>query len=112
MQAPILDFTCDFRLETDASGLGLEAVLSQKQEDGTVRPIAYVSRTLQPHEQNHGSTELEALGVVWAVRHFRQYLYGHEALKSLLNSPHPSGELACWDSGARFVQARADERKS
>ena len=37
------------------------------------------------------------------MRHFCQYLYGHhchvftdhEALKSLLNSPHPSGKLAC-----------------
>lgn len=106
-QAPILafpDFSFLFRLETDASGLGLGAVLSQEQEDGTIRPIAYASRTLPPHERNYGSTELEALGVVWAVRHFRQYLYGHtchvftdhEALKSLLNSPHPSGKLACW----------------
>ena len=106
-QAPILafpDFASSFRLETDTSGLGLGAVLSQEQDDGTMRPIAYASRTLQPHERNYGSTELEALGVVWAVRHFRQYLYGHnchvftdhEALKSLLNSPHPSGKLARW----------------
>ena len=64
----------------------------------------YASQTLQPHECSYGSTELEALGVIWAVRHFRQYLYGHtchvftdhEALKSLLNSPHPSGKLAHW----------------
>ena len=69
-----------------------------------MRPIAYASQTLQPHERNYGSTELEALGVVWAVRHYRQYLYGHychvftdhKALKSLLNSPHPSGKLARW----------------
>ena len=32
------NFACDFRLETD--GLGLGTVLSQEQEDGTVRPIA------------------------------------------------------------------------
>ena len=106
-QAPILafpDFSSSFRLETDASGLGLGAILSQEQEDGTVWPIAYASRTLQPHECNYGSTELEALGIVWAVCHFHQYLYGHtchvftnhEALKSLLNSPHPSGKLARW----------------
>ena len=45
---------------------------------------------------------------MWAVRHFRQYLYAHrchvhtdhEALKSLLNSPHPSGKLASgWGGG-------------
>ena len=47
---------------------------------------------------------MEALGVFWAVRHFWQYLNGHhchvhtdhEAQKSLLNSPHPSGKLARW----------------
>ena len=42
--------------------------------------------------------------MVWAVKHYRHYLYGHrcqvytdhEALKSLLNAPHPSGKLARW----------------
>ncbi len=85
-------------------GLGLGAVLSQEQPDGSTRPLAYASRTLQPHERNYAVTEMEALGVVWAIKHFRQYLYGHhchvhtdhEALKSLLNSPHPSGKLARW----------------
>ena len=38
------------------------------------------------------------------MKHFRHYLYGHhcsvltdhEALKSLLHTPHPSGKLARW----------------
>ena len=50
------------------------AVLSQKQSDNTVRPIAFASRTLQPPEKNYGVFELERLGVVWAVKHFRHYL--------------------------------------
>ncbi len=106
-QAPILaypHFGQTFLLETDASGVGLGAVLSQKQEDGTVRPIEYASRTLQLHERNYGISHLEVLGVVWAVKHFRHYIYGHrctvytdhEALKSLLNTPQPSGKLARW----------------
>ena len=41
---------------------------------------------------------------MWAVKHFRPYLYGHtcqlytdhKALKSLMNTPHPSGKLARW----------------
>lgn len=47
--------------------MGLGAVLSQKQDDGTIRHIAYASHTLQPHKRNYGISELEALGAVWAV---------------------------------------------
>ena len=107
VQAPILaypDFEKEFFVETDASGSGLGALLSQVQADGLHQPVAYASRTLQAHEKNYGVTELEALGVVWAARHFRPYLYGHrctmitdhEALKALLNTPQPSGKLARW----------------
>ena len=102
--APVLcypDFQRSFILETDASGYGLGAVLAQEQRDGLICPIAYASHSLQRHECNYGVTELEGFGVVWAVQHFRTYLYGHhclvysdhEALRSLLNTPHPSDKL-------------------
>ena len=77
MQAPVLvypRFDAEFFLETDASVTGFGAVLFQKETDKTVRPIAFASRTLQPHERNYGISELEGLGTVWAMRH---YLYGH-----------------------------------
>ena len=105
--SPVLaypDFKKPFVLETDASIAGLGAVLSQQQGDGSTRPITYVSHSLLKHEWNYGITELDGLGVVWAVKHFRPYLYGHffefytdhEALKSLLNTPQPSRKLARW----------------
>ena len=105
--APLLvypRFDRPFMLETDASGSGLGAVLVQRQDDGSVRPVAYASRSLQHHEKNYGITELEGLAVVWSAKHFRHYLYGHkcqvytdhEALKALLNTPRPSGKLARW----------------
>ena len=65
-EAPVLAFPVfhqRFLLDTDASGIGLGAVLAQKQEGGSVRPVAYASRTLQPHERNYGVTELEAFGL-------------------------------------------------
>ena len=72
------------------------------QLDGMKRPIAYASQSLLKHEKNYGINELEGLRVVWAVKHFCPYLYGnpcvvytdHQALKSLLNMPQPSGKLA------------------
>ena len=119
--APVLaypHFGRDFLLETDASGMGLGAVLSQEQEDRSIRPIAFASRTLQPHEKNYGISELEALGVVWAVKHFRHYLYGHhctvftdhEALKSLLNTPQPSGKLARWGMALQELDLKIEYR--
>ena len=69
-----------------------------------MHPIAYASRSLDPHECNYGITELETLGLVWAVRYFRPYILGHRttvytdhaACTSLLNTPRPSGKLARW----------------
>ena len=106
-ESPLLsypDFTQPFLLETDASIDGLGAVLAQRKADNLVHPIAYASRTLLAHERNYGISELEGLGVVWTVKHFRHYLYGHkcdvytdhEAHKALINTPHPSGKLARW----------------
>lgn len=116
--SPVLvypDFHKTFILETDAAISGLGAVLAQ---DGMVRPIAYASRSLQPHEKNYGITEMEGLGAVWAVKHFRPYLYGHpcdlytdhQALKSLLNTPQPSGKLARWGMAIQELDIRIHHR--
>jgi len=48
------NFQEKFLLETDACISGLGAALAQKQADNSVQPIAYASRTLQPHERNYG----------------------------------------------------------
>ena len=58
LQAPILsfpDFSKPFLLETDASGKGLGAVLSQKQSDGRYHPIAYASHIMNETEQRYHS---------------------------------------------------------
>ena len=94
------------------------AVLSQRQKDNTIRPLPFASRTLQPHEKNYDISEIEGLGVVWAVKHFRHYLYGyrctvftdHKALKSLLNTPHPSGKLAWWGMALQELDLKIEYR--
>ena len=107
LQSPILvypSFEKEFTLETDASVLGLGAVLSQVQEDGLLHPVAYASRATSPSERNHGITDLETLAVVWSLSHFKPYLYGqrvdiftdHIAVKAVLQNPTASGKHARW----------------
>ena len=106
-EAPVLaypDFSRDFVVETDASIRGLGAVLAQIQDSGETHPVAYASRALSAAEKNYGITELETLGVVWALSHFRAYLYGHQvtvytdhsSVKAILENPHLSGKHARW----------------
>ena len=81
------NFSRPFVLHTDASGQGLGAVLKQEATDGQMHPVAYASHTLSKHEKNYGITELEALGVVWALCHFRAYLLGHPCVVMTDHAP-------------------------
>lgn len=66
----------DTELITDASPVGLGAVLLQKQKDGSMRPIAYASRSLSPTEQRYSQIERESLAIFFGITRFRIYLYG------------------------------------
>lgn len=80
MLDPVLiypDFSKEFLLTTDASDYAIGAVLSQGPI-GNDRPIAYASRTLNKTEERYSTTEKEFLAIVWAVNHFRPYLYGRK----------------------------------
>ena len=107
IESPILaypNFKRGFVLETDVSVKGLGAVSSQGQKDQRLHPVAYASRALSAAEKNYSITELETLAVVWAISHFRAYLYGHEvkvltdhtAVKTILGAPNLSGKHARW----------------
>ena len=94
--APVLAFPDlsseggQFNLFTDASLLGVGAVLEQIQPDGkTSRPVAFVNRGLTPAEKNMSITELECLAVHYAMRKLRPYLLTAEK-KFLLTTDHQS----------------------
>ena len=104
--APILaypQFDQQFFLQTDASDIGLGAVLTQFDSNGNERAISYASRPLTDREKGYSATEKEALAVVFATDHFRVYLLGrsftlvtdHSALR-WLHSVEPKGRLARW----------------
>jgi len=62
-----------FRVETDASGHAIGGVLSQEQEEKW-KPIAFLSRMMQPAEQNYEIYDKELLAIVKALTKWRQYL--------------------------------------
>ena len=55
-----------FRVETDVSGYAIEEVLFQEQ-DGKWKPIAFLSRMMQPAERNYKIYNKELLVIVEAL---------------------------------------------
>ena len=74
-------------LETDASKIGLGAVLSQKQSDGRYHPVAFSSQALRRVEHKYHSTKLEFLTMKWGIHHFKTYLLGRQFLVRMDNNP-------------------------
>lgn len=95
------DFNHPFVVQTDASSIGVGAVLSQSI-DSIEHVIAFASRALSEAERNYSVTEQECLAVMWAVKKFRPYLEGykfmvitdHSSLRWLHNLKNPTGRLA------------------
>nr|GEW12741.1 hypothetical protein [Tanacetum cinerariifolium] len=91
IQTPVLalpDFEKTFVVETNASGIGIGAVLQQEGH-----PIAYLSKTLAPKHQALSTYEKEFLAVLMALDKWMGYLLDihfkiktdHFSLKYLLN---------------------------
>lgn len=104
VQAPVLAYprfdphASTFILQTDASAVGLGAILEQ---NGYV--IAYASRSLTAPERQYSVIQRECLAVVYALKQFRQYLLGraftlvtdHAPLQRLL-AQKMEGMLCRW----------------
>jgi len=72
MTTPVLavpDFSKQFVLETDASDLGIGAVLMQDQH-----PVAYLSKALGPRNQALSMYEKECMAILLVIEKWRSYL--------------------------------------
>ena len=69
-------------MQTDASSLGLGAVIIQ---DG--RPIAYASRSLSKFEYYYSQFEKETLAIVFGCERFHQYLYAKKVMVQTDHKP-------------------------
>ena len=72
------DPTRPIRIQTDASGVGIGAVISHVMQNGEERPIEFTSRTLTSAERHYSQIEKEALSLVWGVKKFHRYIYARE----------------------------------
>lgn len=113
-------------LITDASGVGLGAVLLQFKNNQP-RVIGYASKSLSETEKKYPPIEKEALGIVWGVERFKIYLLGihfeletdHRPLEALFTATsRPTARIERWmlriqafkfKVGFFFVQNGKDE---
>lgn len=104
------DPTLPLVLATDASQVGLGAVLSHRLPNDTERPIAYASRTMTSTEQKYPQIDKEALAIVWACQKFFYYLYArhfflitdHKPLTQILH-PEKSLPVLCISRMANYA---------
>ena len=104
--APVLKyprFDRECIVQTDASDVGVGAVLSQLDDDGVEMPVAFACQSLSARGRNYSTTEKGAIAILYALRHFRFHLLGrqfkfvtdHKAF-TWLHNMEPKGRLARW----------------
>ncbi|KAH9391919.1 hypothetical protein TYRP_022419 [Tyrophagus putrescentiae] len=108
-------------LYTDASRQGLGAVLKQSDpsdSSGTQHAVGYFSKSLNPHQLNYSTTELELLAIISAIDYWHYYLIGrhfliftdHLPLKSVNKIGKPNTRLFNWAIRLRQYDFKVEYR--
>ncbi len=106
INAPVLkigDPLKPYYITTDASNIGIGAVLEQ-EEDKKMRPVAFYSHKLNLAERKMATHEKEMLAVVLALKQFRSYYEGkqvtvytdHCTLQHFLTQQNMSAKFMRW----------------
>lgn len=73
----LLDNHLPFKIQTDASQQGIDAVLLQTYPEGD-RPVCYMSKKFTPTQQRWSPIEQECYAIVKAIEHWDHYLHGNK----------------------------------
>ncbi|QRW18711.1 Retrotransposable element Tf2 protein [Rhizoctonia solani] len=80
-QSPVLIHSnpnLPYYLETDASGVAMGAILSQRGPDNQLHPIAYMSKSFSGAEANYDTHDKELLAIIKALEEWRIFLEATE----------------------------------
>ena len=119
LQEPVLklpDLSKPFVLRTDASGVGVAAVLLQ-ENDGKLYPVGYASKKLNLTEARYPIIEKECLAVVWGIKRFKLYLAGrrftlqtdHKPLKYLKDASYQNDRVFRWAVAVQEYSFRVED---
>ena len=74
LRAP--NFNREFRLQVDASDIGIGAVLLQEYNN-ILHPVCFTSVKLKPYQRKYSTVEKEALAILVALEKFEVYIGAH-----------------------------------
>ena len=97
------NFDLPFKVQTDASQIGIGAVLLQMYPEGD-RPVCYMSKKLTPCQQRWPTIEQECYAIVTAITHWHHYLHGqhfiletdHRPLQALMQKSQLNSKCERW----------------
>jgi len=101
----IIDYTKPFNISTDASGYAVSGILSQTDDNGTEKPIAFTSQKLtDPQNHSWSTIHKEAFAVIHSLNKFRDWILfsvvhvysDHNPLLFITESAPTNSKLTRW----------------
>ncbi|KAF8750509.1 hypothetical protein RHS01_09319 [Rhizoctonia solani] len=109
-QSPVLIHSnpkLPYYLETDASGVAMGAILSQRGPDNRLHPIAYMSKSFTGAEANYDTHDKELLAIIKALEEWRIFL---EATDKTIQVFTDHRNLEYWMQARTFNRRHAQWR--
>jgi hypothetical protein len=100
----IIDFAKPFNIFVDASDYAVAGILTQTDDNGAERPIAFASRKLNVTQRAWSTIEKESYAALWALQKYRNWIFGaevtvhsdHNPITYLTEAAPKSAKLMRW----------------